>query len=251
MKTMAFFNEKGGVGKSTHTVLFASWLAYGRGKRVLVVDLEAPGARLQSARESELAQMEDPSSALSRYLETVQKPQVLWDVISPLSGVKKVTAEVLGPLMESLWRVVAADEYDYVIFDFPSGMTDLSPSFVLCGSGLVDLVAIPVDTEPVTRRCALNTAVVMKKNEVDVRMFWNNIPVADMNKDGYLDSGEEIFSEFGLEFLKTRIKMFAKARRNSEEKLFVRSTVCWPERYVQMNCPELPALYEEIVALLS
>lgn len=148
MKTIALFNEKGGVGKSTHTVLFASWLAYHCGRKVLVVDLESPGVRMQSVRDSELSQMEDPSSALSRYLDMAGRPEAFWDIVSPLSGVGVVTKKILDSVMEDLWKIVAADGYDYVLFDFPSGMTDLSPSFVVCGSGLVDLLVVPVDTEP-------------------------------------------------------------------------------------------------------
>jgi len=40
MKTIAFFNPKGGVGKTLHTKLFASYLAYGLGARVCVFDAE-------------------------------------------------------------------------------------------------------------------------------------------------------------------------------------------------------------------
>ena len=47
MKSVSFFSSKGGVGKSIHTIMFASYLSYVKGKKVLVADLDHPVARVR------------------------------------------------------------------------------------------------------------------------------------------------------------------------------------------------------------
>ena len=51
MKTVSFYNEKGGVGKTTFSILYASWLKYKHGVDVAVVDLNN---RIASYRKDEM-----------------------------------------------------------------------------------------------------------------------------------------------------------------------------------------------------
>ena len=48
-----FANQKGGIGKSTLTILAASWLRYVRGLNVLVVDCDFPQNSIVELRERE------------------------------------------------------------------------------------------------------------------------------------------------------------------------------------------------------
>ena len=77
------------------------------------------------------------------------------------------------------------------------------------------------------------------------------ITQGELAREGYLDSGERIFTERDIEVLPYRIRSFQKARRDSDERLFVRSTVCWPAKYVEMACPAVVPLYEEIRGLIG
>ena len=51
-------SQKGGVGKSTFTILLASWLHYALGRDVLVVDCDAPQWSIVAQRERELDVLE-------------------------------------------------------------------------------------------------------------------------------------------------------------------------------------------------
>ena len=51
--SISFANQKGGIGKSTLTVLAASWLCYVRGLNVLVVDCDFPQNSIVELRERE------------------------------------------------------------------------------------------------------------------------------------------------------------------------------------------------------
>ena len=51
-------SQKGGVGKSTFTILLANWLHYALGRDVLVVDCDAPQWSIVAQRERELDVLE-------------------------------------------------------------------------------------------------------------------------------------------------------------------------------------------------
>lgn len=51
---ISFSSQKGGVGKSTITMLVASFMHYARGLNVAVVDCDYPQCNLEKLREREL-----------------------------------------------------------------------------------------------------------------------------------------------------------------------------------------------------
>ena len=61
-------SQKGGVGKSTFTILLASWLHYALGRDVLVVDCDAPQWSIVAQRERELDVLERGLEAAVRWL---------------------------------------------------------------------------------------------------------------------------------------------------------------------------------------
>ena len=247
MRTFSFFNEKGGVGKSIHTIMFASFLAYRCGARVLVIDFEYPKPRLADIRKGELVMLEDPNTPLSRYLFACGRPSSFYPISSPFDNESYAyTSENAMQLRAAVWKLISSGPYDYILFDFPGMLIKNSPAYDCCVCGQVDLVAVPFDTDPITRKASLMTCSFMQKCGVDVVAFWNNVSTAELSIDGLLDVGEHIFNRFNIPVLPERIKSFVKARRDTNGKLFVRSTVCWPERYIQMACPALLDLYETL-----
>lgn len=247
MKSVSIFNEKGGVGKSLHTMMFGSYLAYECGAKVLVVDFEFPKSRIPGIREEEILQLKDKDSALSRYFLEHGSPKNFYTVLAPLdNGFFEYSAENSAALIDNFRMVLRKDEFDYVIFDFPGLLAKNTPVYDFCSNGLIDLVAVPFDTEPMTRKSALLTCAFMKKFRTDVVAFWNNVTAAELGMPGLFNVGNIIFDRYGIEVLEPKIRSFVKARRDSSQKLFVRSTVCWPERYIEMACPSLKELYAEL-----
>lgn len=245
MRTFSFFNEKGGVGKSLHTVMFASYLAYKCGAKVLVVDFENPNPRLGPMREVELTMLDSPDSTLSRYFNTYGRPDSFYMIQSPLSGKNYAyTPKNAENLREAIWALISSKGFDYILFDFPGLLMPDSPAYDSCVHGQVDLVAVPFDTEPMTRKASLMTCSFMQNCNTDVVSFWNNVTSAELSRKGFLDVGEIVFNRMGVPVMPARIRQFAKARRDSSGSLFVRSTLCWPEKYIQMACPALVKLYE-------
>ena len=244
MKTIAFFNPKGGVGKTLHTKLFASYLAYGLGARVCVFDAEKD-QRIIRQRGSDLRLMSDAGSYLARYLKSDPVGREPYDIRRLGEGVENYTADYLERLTSDVWSFRAREDsvYDYVLFDFPATFLEYSPAFALISSGVVDLVAVPVDTDADTRQEALIAVDLMRRNETKSVLFWNNVSADEVKRPGFLEFGEKIFRDNGFEFMPERVRSFVKARRDSDTLFFVKSTVCWPEKYIRLSCPYLIDFY--------
>ena len=63
---IALSNQKGGVGKSTFTVLLASYYHYLKGKNVLVVDCDYPQHSVKTMREWDIKNVEKNTRLQSR-----------------------------------------------------------------------------------------------------------------------------------------------------------------------------------------
>lgn len=244
MRTFSFFNEKGGVGKSFHTMMFASYLSYKCGAKVLVVDFENPNPRLNQIREDELALLSDSKSTLSRYKEMYGLSENFYTIHAPLKGVDyKYDYKNAILMREAIWGLITSKSFDYILFDFPGLLIEDSPAYDCCVHGQLDLVAVPFDTETMTRRASVLTCSFLKNSKTESVAFWNNVSVAEISREGFLDLGEIIFQRLGIPVMQQRIKSFAKARRDSRDSCFVRSTLCWPDKYINMACPALNDLY--------
>lgn len=257
MKVVSFFSEKGGAGKSLHTILFSSWLQYHEGMRVCVLDFEPVAFRIGDERDADEARLRNPLSPLSRYCRKLEEARggswdyypVIWfggtRILSSSDKVLEMKSDVERFIKEN------ADKYDCLVMDFPSDFTTYSIAFEVLCSGFCDLVVIPVSIARASRACAFSTAINLAANKQKVRLFWNDVSVMDIARKGFLDAGEKVFNDEGLEFLPVRIKSFGKADREADKILFVKSTVVWPQRYVEMACPQLVDLYGEVKGLLE
>lgn len=249
MAIFSFFNSKGGSGKSTHSLLFGSYLAYSVGARVCILDFEFD-PRLERIRKKEEEMLSDKDSALARYIaahpgDSVTGSEGVLDIISVPKefkhrgerGEEEFDTAVAG-YVDGI-----AKKYEYVILDLPCEFREDSLSFTVLVSS-VDLVAVPFDYTPTVRTRALHTVEVLRENSIPLVMFWNKVSVSDLKKDGFLDRIEAFFTDRGYDVLPHRVKFFQKATREYEGgKGFVVSTLCWPRRYVELNCPVLEILY--------
>ena len=257
MKIFTFFNCKGGVGKTTLIILLASYLAYVKHLRVIVVDMEKPDYRIRRFRESEIEQLADPSTPLARYASRNQMPDPSTYYTIQESGLTmyEYTPESIRDQVDRIADMKCDDEYDVALLDFPAGFAKGLPIYRLAEEGILDAVYVPHALESQERRSACRAALGLATDGEKVRLLWNNVDANIIRHQGHrLDEGErevEFLKDYEVLYSPTRIKHFAKAAQETDEKCFVRTTVCWPDRYVRMWCPELIDLFEEIVNLLQ
>ena len=146
---------------------------------------------------------------------------------------------------------IRKDQYDYLLIDFPAGYSRLTPVSCLVHNHLLDGVYIPTSTESQERLDSFEIGRHFLEEGQPFKIVWNRIKKKYMEDPTALDMAEKELLNYGLPCSKVRIKDFNKATEDSDVRCFVRNTLCWPDRYVQMFCPELIALCEEIITFLG
>lgn len=166
MKTISFFNEKGGVGKSTYTILYASWLKYKHGLDVAVVDLNS---RIGQYRKDEI-KYKKGLNIIDQY--DLSKA---WDIIAPnKEQMKKYKGQAM-PL--SIWldeeiRDGLLTGKDVVLIDLPGAAVGKEFSEMLLGQQ-IGMFAIPTHRNMMTIRATTST-----NNTINT---YKNYPVTVVN----------------------------------------------------------------------
>jgi MinD-like ATPase involved in chromosome partitioning or flagellar assembly len=250
MKTFTFFTPKGGCGKTTLILLLAAYIRYFLGKTVKVIDFEANKYPLMRFREDDLAASRQEKTPLYNYLKG---HQVLEPYPIECAGkeINNYKVEDVLQIARAVNEEIRKDEFDYLLLDFPAGYSRLTPVSCLVHNHLLDGVYIPTSTESQERLDSFNMGRHFLEEEQPFRIVWNRIKKKYMAAPSALDTAEQELLGYGLPCSKVRIKDFNKAMEDSSVRCFVRNTLCWPDRYVKMVCPELIDLFEEIIAFLG
>ena len=248
MVTFSFFSPKGGVGKTTLTLLFAAYAAYYLKLRVLVVDFEST-ARIQDFRDKDNLQAIKPGSPLHNYMKT-REVQRAYSILS--LGAESYSENDLRVITRQINRIVAEDKYDLLVLDFSALYSPSKPEAWLFSNQLVDLVYIPHNTDIQERQEAFRLGTLLQKEGVPFRFLWYRLQdklIKDPSK--LIRVEEQMLQAYNMRYSAHRIRAFNKAMEAADIQCFVRNTLCWPDRYVKMCCPVLISLFDEILTDLK
>lgn len=152
-------SQKGGVGKSTFTILLASWLHYALGRDVLVVDCDAPQWSIVAQRERELDVLERNDRYKLMMVRLFKRTgRKIWPVVrsTPDEGLQAARA-----------YLAAGDrEADFVLLDLPG--TVAAPGIFRLLAQL-DHLFIPLKADKLVLESALSFA-----RAVDERLVHND-----------------------------------------------------------------------------
>ena len=141
-------SQKGGVGKSTFTILLASWLHYALGRDVLVVDCDAPQWSIVAQRERELDVLERNDRYKLMMVRLFKRTgRKIWPVVrsTPEEGLQAAHA-----------YLAAGDrEADFVLLDLPG--TVAAPGIFRLLARL-DHLFIPLKADKLVLESALSFA---------------------------------------------------------------------------------------------
>lgn len=244
-KYIAFSTQKGGAGKTTLTVLVASYLHYVKGYNVAVVDCDYPQHSIVEMRERDLKMaMDDPYYKRMVYEQIQQLQKKAYPVI------ESEPEEALDKIDE-----LADTDFDFVFFDLPGTVNNMG---VIRTLAKMDYIFAPIAADRVVMESTLRFVVVLndtlvttgKSHIKGIHLLWNMVDGRE--KSELYDVYENVIKELGLSVLKTFLpdsKRFRKEQSVGHKALF-RSTL-FPADKVLVKGSNLNEITEEILSLIK
>lgn len=226
MKTISFFSEKGGVGKSTFSIMYASWLHYKFGVKVGLADFND---RITRYRNQEIAKREELRQS---------KPDIPSFNLAKAWPIETATVKAINELRKNgnnrpyaKWFVEQIQgplaEMDVILCDFPGNLT--GGEFVeMAGFKLLNLVVIPTERDPMTRQPTQKVHVILNEGQINHCIFINKAQIGLRPLRNY-------YTVLGQELMKLNLPLLPDMVTYSErimaiEKLDnIRSTFGYPD----------------------
>ena len=223
---LAFATQKGGMGKTTLSVLVASWLHYKRGIKVALLDVDGSQLSVYNQRLREIEELDEET--------TIRLDEQNIEPYAILSGNPRSVPGLLAKL---------PSDVQLVLIDMP-GNIDVD-GYDLAISKL-DYLIVPMETSEYSVTTGFNFLTSIKEIGLlpveRCRVVWNKYKPS---RDGELaDQLEERFNQWGFACLKSRIP-----QRDSYQDMVNRSTL-FPMPTAYLRNSGLKDLFTEIEALL-
>ena len=244
---VAFSTQKGGAGKTTLTVLTASYLYYVRGLKVLVVDCDYPQYSIKEMRDRDVEILRLNATFKKNFIEQRERMQM-----DPYPILISKPEEALGKVRSV---IESGEEFDLVLFDLPGTINNPGVAKTV---SLMDYIFCPVAADKLILESSL--AFAMKIHEwrttgysqvKEMYMLWNLVDARE--KTDLYDRYEEVFEEQMLQTLETRLPDAKKYRRegskNASRAVF-RSTLLPPDRNL-LKGSRLVELVDEILGIIN
>lgn len=244
---VALSNQKGGVGKSTFTVLLASYYHYRRGYNVLVVDCDYPQHSIRTMREWDVKNVEKNPRLQNLLVEQFGE-----------SGRKAYNVLPSTPeqARETACRFIESSElvYDLVLFDLPG---TVNTSGVFQSVINMDYVFAPITQERMVMQSSMTFVLAIREYLTrhkdaplrDIYMFWNRMDKR-VSKELY-NAYTEIFRSLKLPVLDTAIPGAERYNKDTGMKGTLFRSTLFPPSASSMKGSNLDLLAAEVEAILK
>ena len=245
---VAFSTQKGGAGKTTFTVLAASYLHYLKDYNIAVVDCDYPQHSIDKMRKRDAIQIDtDETYKKMAYNQFKQLDKKAFPIIN---STPENAIQTANDFLNQDARV-----FDIVFFDLPGTVNSQG---VLQSLSNMDYIFTPISADRLVLESSL--AFALSVNELLVTnpqirlkglyLFWNK--VNGREKTDLYEIYEKSINEFGLPLLKTFIPdttRYKKELSNSGRALF-RSTL-FPADRKMLRGSRLEELLIEIAHIIK
>lgn len=245
---VAFSTQKGGAGKTTFTVLAASYLHYLKDYNIAVIDCDYPQHSIDKMRKRDATQIE--SDEAYKKLAYVQFKQLGKKAFPIINSTPEKAIENANTFLSSDSRII-----DIVFFDLPGTVN--SPG-VLQSLSNMDFIFTPISADRLVLESSL--AFALSVNELLVTnpqirlkglyLFWNK--VNGREKTDLYEIYEKSINEFGLPLLKTFIPDTTRYKKelSGDGRSMFRSTIFPPDKKM-MRGSRLEELLIEIAHIIK
>ena len=231
MRIVSFFSAKGGTGKTTFNLLFASYLRYRLGLRVLFLDFDGPEFNAYFVRQRELERFDGDREGLYP-IEYVEGERCR---VEP--GMT-VFAEKLRGL---------EGELDYIVMDFAGSFSAEDAVCQLSLAGAIDLIVIPTELDSITIASSKALSSTFAESSQKSMLFFNR--VHGKESDELYAKLFAWFDENHLYMSHNRVRNSLAMRRDAESggDNYMRSSVCFPSRKITRGNPDIISLFDEVI----
>ena len=245
---IAFSTQKGGVGKTTFTVLTASYLHYACGYNLIVVDCDYPQFSINAMRQRD-AQGVDRNPALQELAATQ-----FFELQKPTYTILCATAEVAVDTVREYLDTHDSDT-DFVFFDLPGTINNDGVLATLSG---MDYIFTPISADRISLESTLSFSAIIKEAITDntdtdnkgIYLFWNMVDGRE--KTPLYAMYEKVIVELGLPLLKTAVPNTTRYKKEvmDEGTTLFRSTI-FPASRTLLRGSRLKELVEEILSIVK
>ena len=218
---IAFSTQKGGAGKTTLTVLTASYLHYVRGYSVAVIDCDYPQFSIADMRKRDVEQvMGDNHYKRMAHTQFSQIGKNAYSVVDCSSVDAIAKAE----------QIQNEEELDFIFFDLPG---TLNIAGVIKTLACMDYVFVPVSADRVVLESTLQFASILNDSLITtgktgikgLHLIWNMVDGRERSELYHVY--DRAIAELGLQVMKTAIPDSKRFRRemNEAHKPVFRSTL--------------------------
>lgn len=244
---VALSNQKGGVGKSTLTILLASYFHYCKGKNVLVVDCDYPQHSIRDIREWDVRAVEKNDTLQSRLMNQFgESGRKAYNILTSTPEEAKQTA------FDFLDR--SDTTYDLVLVDL-SGTVNATGVFQSIVN--MDYLFVPVTQNRMVMQSSMNFVLAIRellgRNREfplhEVRLFWNQID-RRVSREMY-NAYMEIFRHLKLRVLETVLPKAERYNRGIGRDGQVFRSTLFPPSPALLKGSNLDLLAEEMEKILG
>ena len=246
-KYVAFSTQKGGAGKTTLTVLMASYLHYVKGLNVGVVDCDFPQFSVSDMRNRDMENIKENKMLANQCSELYKR---IGKRSYPIIESRPETAiETAGEMMKQ-------QDFDIIFFDLPGTMNNKGTMRTIAH---MDYVFCPITADRVVMQSSLTFAKVIndklvttgKTNIKAMYFVWNMVDARE--KTRLYEVYDRIISELGLSALETEIpdsKRFRREGDTEDKRPLFRSTMFPPDKsLIKGSC--IKELADEMLGIVK
>ncbi|MDR0368133.1 MAG: ParA family protein [Bacteroidales bacterium] len=243
---IAFSTQKGGAGKTSLTVLTASYLHYVKNHNVVIIDCDYPQHSITDMRQRDLKLIQDDDF----YNRMAYKQFTASD--KKAYAVMESTPEYA---LEDAQNAAEQLQPDFIFFDLPGTINNHEVIEIL---SRMDYIIVPVSADRLVVESSLQFGLAIQEELINVgkstikgiHFLWNMVDGRE--KTELYDVYEQVIKHFGFSFLKTYIpdtKRFRKEQSTQHKALF-RSTL-FPVDNILLKGSNIDSLVDELLEILQ
>lgn len=244
---VAFSTQKGGAGKTTLTVLVASYLHYVKGYNVAVIDCDYPQHSIAEMRERDFKMCENDEY----YKGILYEQFVRLEQKKAYPVVESNTKDALDDAED----LVKEGDYDFIFFDLPGTLNNEGLVLTIAS---MDYIVAPIAADRLVLESTLDYLISVRDNIVNpgksnikgIYLLWNMVDGRE--KSELYEVYENVIRDLEFPLLKTFIPDSKRFRREQSvnHKALFRSTL-FPADKSLVKGSNLDALTDELLELLK